>query len=110
MNCRRAWTLLLTCTAMLASSELFAQASLPAPRMQIAQKQQDETPCPRDDGGTAWHTICAWQVRATAVSLAWDKGLDLNGVKLDGAARARKITEMEAWLDRLVGQYRVEGT
>jgi hypothetical protein len=110
MNCRRAWTVLLTCTAMLASGELFAQASLPAPRLPVAQNKQDATPCPRDDGGTAWHTICAWEVRSTAVSLAWEKGLDLNGVKLDAAARARKITEMEAWLKRLVGKYRVEGT
>lgn len=110
MNYRRAWAVLLTCTAVLASSALRAQTSLPAPRMSIAQNKQDATPCPRDDGGTAWHTICAWEVRATAVSLAWEKGLDLSGVKLDAAARARKITEMEAWLDRLVGQYRVEGT
>jgi hypothetical protein len=110
MNYARAWILLLGCTAMLASGALRAQASLPAPRMQIARNMQDATPCPRDDGGTAWHTICAWQVRSTAVSLAWENGLDLNGVKLDAAARARKVKEMEAWLKRLVGQYRVEGT
>jgi len=110
MNCRRAWTVLLTCTVMLASGALRAQESLPAPRLPIAQNMLDATRCPRDDGGTAWHTICAWEVRSDAVSEAWEKGLDLNGVKLDAAARAKKITEMEAWLKRLVGQYRVEGT
>lgn len=110
MSCRRACTVLLACAATLAGSELFAQSSIPAPRMDIARNKQDATPCPRDDGGTAWHTICAWEVRATAVSLAWEKGLDLDGTRLDAAARARKITEIEAWLKRLVGQYRVEGT
>jgi hypothetical protein len=110
MNCRRTWTVVLIFAAMLASGALHAQVSLPAPRMSIAQNMQDETPCPRDDGGTAWHTICAWEVRSTAFSLAWEKGVDLNGVKLDAAARARMITELEAWLDHLVGQYRVDGT
>jgi hypothetical protein len=110
MNHPRAWTVLLTGTAMLASGVQGAQTSLPAPQLAIAQNMQDATPCPRDDGGTAWHTICAWEVRATAVSLAWENGRDLNGVRLDAAARARKITEMEAWLERLVGQYRLEGT
>lgn len=110
MNQRGAAAVLLACATLLAGGELFAQASLPAPRMAIARNQQDATPCPRDDGGTAWHTICAWEVRVTAASLAWEKGLDLDGARLDAAARARKITEMEAWLDRLVGQYRVEGS
>jgi hypothetical protein len=106
----RAWIVLLACTGLPASGALCAQSSIPAPRLPIAQNKQDATPCPRDDGGTAWHTICAWEVRSTAVSLAWEKGLDQNGVKLDAAARAKKITEMEAWLQRLVGRYRVAGT
>lgn len=110
MNCMRAWFVLPICTALTASGVLHAQASLPAPRMPIAQNMQDATPCPRDDGGTAWHTICAWEVRSNALTLAWEKGMDLDGVKLDAAAQARKIAEMEAWLHRLVGQYRVEGT
>jgi len=103
MNGRHTWTVLLACSAMLASSALCAQTSLPTPPASVARKMKDETPCPRDDGGTAWHTICAWQVRSNAVSEAWEEGLDLNGVKLDAEARAKKITEMEAWLGRLVG-------
>jgi hypothetical protein len=55
MKFRRAWTVLLTCTAMLASGALRAQVSLPAPRMDIAQNMLDATRCPRDDGGRrAW--------------------------------------------------------
>jgi hypothetical protein len=44
------------------------------------------------------------------VALAWAKGLDEHGDPLDPGARAQKLTEMEDWLRRLAGTFRLEGT
>jgi hypothetical protein len=58
---------------------------------------------------SAWITICIEKVRSDAVAFAWAQGLDERGVHLDAAVRARKLREMEVWLRRLVGRFRIEG-
>jgi hypothetical protein len=58
---------------------------------------------------TAWNTICIERARSQAVALAWAHGLDERGMQLDAVAHARKLSEMEVWLRRLAGRFRIEG-
>jgi hypothetical protein len=60
--------------------------------------------------GEVSRTICLARIRSTDFARAWESGMDEQGVQLDAAMRARKQTEMEVWLRRLRGSYRVEGT
>lgn len=116
--------------ALCTSSTLHAQArppALEAPGIQYAHQEwavsrdmADSNPCIRYDRymvagvkpswGTAGIAICVGRLRARAVALAWAKGLDEHGVQLDAAARAKKLAELEIWLRRLAGKFRIDGT
>jgi hypothetical protein len=56
-----------------------------------------------------WSEICIERQRSDAVARAWAQRLDEFSVQLDAAAGARKLAEMEVWLRRLVGKFRIEG-
>lgn len=57
----------------------------------------------------AWLAFCVQQARSRIVSLAWMQGLDAHGETLEAGAPARKLAEMEIWLRRLTGKFRIEG-
>jgi hypothetical protein len=116
--------------AMSARSVLYAQAHAPAPdppdtsgmvlpQDRMTNEERDAAnPCRRfrdllKDRDTwrrlAWLAMCVQRVRSETVSRAWDRGLDEHGMKLEADALPRKIIEMEIWLRRLPGKYRIEG-
>jgi hypothetical protein len=86
--------------------------SNPCPRMGM-EAPEDLGPNLLDEritlGFPAWFQICIESVRSDAVALAWAQGLDEHGAPLDASARASKLAEMEVWLRRLVGKFRIEG-
>ena len=126
MKAVRVSCVLLTCVALSMGSVLYAQVPNPpgstmnsgvqdAPGI---QEMRDANPClwsaePQEPTiklwKTVWITICIEKVRSDAVAVAWAQGLDEHGVQLDADSRARKLAEMEAWLRRLVGKFRIEG-
>lgn len=57
----------------------------------------------------AWLAFCVQRTRSRFVSQAWKNGLDSSGEKLEADAPARKLDEMEHWLRRIPGKYRIEG-
>lgn len=108
MSLSRAWCVLMTCAVMAASSALHAQARAPAskaPRIEPRiEKKKEAIPC-----GVPGES-CLASVRSRAVALSWAKGLDEHGTPLDAGARTRKLAEMDSWLRRLAGTFRIEGT
>lgn len=130
VGCMRGWCVLLVCCAMEVSSTLYAQARPPVPEPpigvtirpqdQLSRKEMwDANPCfrRRTNSGkdmevywrTAWILLCVERERSLAVTQAWAKGLDEHGNQLDADRRAKKLAEMETWLRRLVGKYRIDG-
>jgi hypothetical protein len=138
LSVARAWCALLTCAALCASSTAYAQARAGASAQPNAatnsgadepgsKETAGSNPCPRFgaespedtrqfvfDKRVAWvfaasSRMCMESVRSDAVALAWSRGVDEHGVPLDAAARAAKLAEMEGWLRRLKGKYRIEG-
>lgn len=116
MNRDRA-LVLLTSAAIVASGTIHAQARTPAPKAprlepRIARKIDSTDRCNvagllgQDQGATS----CYASDRSRAAALAWSRGLDEHGIPLDAGARTRKLTEMESWLRRLAGTFRIEGT
>lgn len=53
--------------------------------------------------------MCMESVRSDAVALAWSQGRDEHGRLLTTDVRASRLADMEGWLRRLVGKYRIEG-
>lgn len=54
--------------------------------------------------------VCYANVRSRDIALAREQGLNEHGGALDEAARKSLIGEMETWLRRLEGSYRIVGT
>lgn len=106
MNCKQVRCLLLAGVAMWTNGAVQAQprnASPQAPRNEPATPQHASVdPC---DGHP-----CFASARARAVADAWSNGFDANGIPLDETARREKLAEVESWLPRLVGTFRIEGT
>jgi hypothetical protein len=130
----RAWCALLTCAALCTGSAAFAQphSGLPDVNSDVPAEPgfkeiAGSNPCPRwgmeapedrrqivyDDSigwmYPAWIRICMESVRSDAIALAWAHGLDEYGVPRDADARASQLEEMEGWLRRLKGKFRIEG-
>ncbi len=80
------------------------------------EEMRGATPCYRDrymerldwDRG-AWLAFCVQRARSSFASQAWKKGLDTDGETLEADAPARKLAEMDIWLRRITGKYRIEG-
>jgi hypothetical protein len=115
MNGVRAWGVVLACAAVATSGTLHAQTRTPTskepqgkPRI---ERNNETSPCFYGlFGRTPGKPSCYLDERSLAIALAWEKGLDERGVALDAAARAKKFAEMEAWLRRLAGTFRIDGT
>jgi hypothetical protein len=81
------------------------------------EEQRGANPCPRPDRGFDMHprrrgariAICIGRVKSRVATEAWARGLDEYGGLLQPDASARKQAEMELWLRRLVGKFRIEG-
>lgn len=108
MKCRRALCTLLVSAALMAGAVVYGQ---PRSKVQVPPMPAWKSPHPCDvRDGEVSRTICLARIRSTEFAKAWKSGVDEQGVQLDAAMRARKQTEMEVWLRRLRGSYRVEGT
>jgi hypothetical protein len=125
---------LLACAALCTSSAAYTQPrpGLPDVNGGVADAAGSKeipvsNPCPRwgtdapeDDGQFVFDDRVAWMfaasiqmcmesVRSDSVALTWAQGLDEHGVPLDADARSSKLAEMEEWLRRLKGKFRIEG-
>lgn len=107
MNRPRTWCALLACTAMAASGALHAQARPSVPKTPRIEPRVEKKPVIRPCGTGP---ECPADARSRAAAMAWANGLDEHGAPLDAGARTRKRAEMESWLRRLAGTFRIEGT
>jgi hypothetical protein len=85
------------------------------------EEKSGANPCPRPDRDpdpymSLWPrrrgvkvALCVGRIKSSAFASAWASGLDVHGVKLEPDAGARKLAEMELWLRRLTGKFRIVG-
>lgn len=132
MSLLRASCVLLSWFALCTSRTLHAQAHSPMPEApgvqyapqdwQVMKDMDGSNPCMRRDRfvipasgvnlkwGPAALAICVGRLRSRVIAQAWATGFDEHGVQLSAAARAKKLAEMELWLRRLPGKFRIDGT